>query len=250
MGVIHVAKKVNSQGVKLNHRSPNEGELLDEGIIAKQRDASLELLVLDTSPAVAVGLAEDTAARAEALVRKLERRERKPIPLACHSGCDYCCHNKVELSAPEVLRILEFIAAEFNDEERQVLAERVRGLDEASRGLTWQQREVLRRPCPLLVAGRCSVYEVRPLACRGWTSLDASACKQAFENPGTTVYFVGDIAKITNSIWLGLSQALHLSALKGERLELVAALHIGLDATNARGRWLRGEAVFQAAETV
>jgi hypothetical protein len=36
-------------------------------------------------------------------------------------------------------------------------------------------------PCALLVDGRCSVYSVRPLLCRGYLSTDREGCRAGFE---------------------------------------------------------------------
>lgn len=45
---------------------------------------------------------------------------------------------------------------------------------------------------PPLVDGQCSVYAVRPLACRVWNSMDASDCRKAIEHPESNVQVVSN----------------------------------------------------------
>ena len=49
------------------------------------------------------------------------------------------------------------------------------------------QRDRVRLDCPFLEAGKCTVYEVRPIACRGYSSYSVEDCREDFEHPGTGV---------------------------------------------------------------
>src|SRR5262245_24670572 len=44
---------------------------------------------------------------------------------ACSKGCSYCCHMRVVVTAPEVVRIAAFVEETFSIEERAALARRV-----------------------------------------------------------------------------------------------------------------------------
>lgn len=92
---------------------------------------------------------------------------RTPDAFACRAGCDACCHRRFSVFTVE--------------------AERVRQALQALARHTPTLRERIRRQasdpsasahCALLVDGRCSVYDERPMICRshglplGWVSED------------------------------------------------------------------------------
>lgn len=78
---------------------------------------------------------------------------------ACRSGCSNCCWIGVGVLQTEAEAIGKFIGRKPRD---PVVPENGRGLAEAAFG----------KACTFLKDGACSIYEVRPLACRGLFSLD------------------------------------------------------------------------------
>ncbi len=102
-------------------------------------------------------------------------------PVACAAGCAFCCHQEVSATAPEILLIAIRIMAR-PPSARGRLRSAIRKADAATRGVDPIRRWALRVPCPLLGPDRlCSVYEDRPFGCRGYASIDASACETAFD---------------------------------------------------------------------
>lgn len=168
---------------------------------------------------------------------------------ACSRGCSYCCHMRVVVTAPEVLRIAAFVEETFSAEERAALARRVAATDEQARGMSDEEWGRARLPCPLLVAGECSVYTTRPLDCRAYNSRSVAACRDAFES-----YAEWDVPVDTEhqssykSLQAGLLQALAAGGRPASLLELTAALRILLEDPYAVTRWCAGENVFAAAE--
>ena len=79
---------------------------------------------------------------------------------ACSKGCSYCCHMRVVVTAPEVVRIAAFIDETFSVEERTALARRVAAIVDQARGMSDEAWGEARLPCPLLIANECSVYPV------------------------------------------------------------------------------------------
>lgn len=82
---------------------------------------------------------------------------------ACTRGCSACCHIPVMLLASEAQHIAREIGRSLlnvPDEKRNAEPPSWRGEGHA---------------CPFLVAGECSIYEHRPIACRTHFNLDRDA---------------------------------------------------------------------------
>jgi uncharacterized protein len=79
---------------------------------------------------------------------------RTPEGFACRSGCDGCCQVR--------LTVFEVEAAPLRD----ALAELERADPDTRARVRRQGRDPDASACALLVDGRCSVYDQRPLICR------------------------------------------------------------------------------------
>lgn len=180
------------------------------------------------------------------------RGVRQAVPpvreLACHRGCAWCCFLQVPVSAPEVLLLAAHLRRTRSPEELAALRRRVAELDDRTHGLDAKQRLAARLPCALLEGGACSVYPLRPLACRGWNSYDDRVCRRAVElGAEPTAHLYTPQTSVTGALLDGLLAGLASEGLQGERLELTAALRIALDAPDAAERWLAGEPLFAPA---
>jgi hypothetical protein len=96
---------------------------------------------------------------------------------ACRAGCAHCCHFPVGVTFAEALLLHRTLAAE-PAQHAAVLANA-----RADAHLAWL--DLVGRPCPLLVDGRCSTYDSRPLPCRALASSDDAACAAALRGTGT-----------------------------------------------------------------
>lgn len=99
-----------------------------------------------------------------------------PREVACHRGCDDCCHAMFDLAPVEALAI----ARAFADLPRAERRSAARRAEKASRAFDQaaalamaaqgdQRMKVLSRAriaCPLLEKGACLLYGQRPLTCR------------------------------------------------------------------------------------
>ncbi len=168
---------------------------------------------------------------------------------ACSKGCSYCCHMRVVVTAPEVLRIAAFIDETFSVEERTALAKRVAATDDQARGMSDEAWGKARLPCPLLIANECSVYSVRPLDCRAYNSRSVAACGRVAGSPTRSGTFrsTPSIQSSYKCVQAGVLHALAGSGRPASLLELTAALRILLEDPNAV-RWCDGENVFAPAE--
>jgi Fe-S-cluster containining protein len=153
----------------------------------------------------------------------------------------------VAASAAEVLAIVTHLRRTLSPPELQALAARVEELDERRREAGPDGRARQRFACPLLRDERCSVYEVRPLSCRGCNSYDARACERHYFTGRGTLPIYNAQHEIHSSVLAGLVFGLRDAGLEAEPLELVAALRAALARPDLERRWLKGEAAWNGA---
>lgn len=211
----------------------------------------VEILGEGKTEAKVVEVFTNAASWAADTVETLRRQANFHPKLACRAGCFWCCYQYTEVTAPEALVAARYLRETLSAEELRDVTKRVADLDDVTRGLDQDARFELRRPCALLVDGLCTSYEARPLACRGWNSLDADKCKAALDDPDTLITTEVDPLQhfTTLAVDEGLSDGLEASGLKGGSLEFTAALRIALETPDALDRWLTGEDVFGPAST-
>ena len=89
----------------------------------------------------------------------------------CGSGCSHCCFdNPHGVSSMEAYRIVPRLSTHQRDLLKAYFQEwnLHREKNPLQRQLAWKKKC---KPCPLLSEGKCSVYDVRPLACRSFFSV-------------------------------------------------------------------------------
>jgi len=110
----------------------------------------------------------------------LHAKVLEPMDLACRAGCDVCCTRNVSVTSLEADLISNHLKkADRPDlEESLAVAKNLprfkplvttNGLAHLCRRGEEPPEETIDpdwRPCPLLVEHRCSIYAVRPFACR------------------------------------------------------------------------------------
>lgn len=132
------------------------------------------------------------------------------IVATCKRGCFYCCGQHILTSIAEVKALGHFIRHEFSAGQIEDLRMRTRkwhARDETE----WEEIRTGRRSavnnggqitfsahhyCPLLVAGECGVYPMRPLICRThFVRSDPSACRH-FSDPEAVGYSPESLATV------------------------------------------------------
>ena len=130
----------------------------------------------------------ELAANYRALLERLDdwtmqAQERNPGVIPCARGCTACCHGPFDVSAADVVLLLDGFAALPPDLQRQVLAQakritaRIAVVEPAWRaphdvGELGEARfdaltiALADEPCPFLQDGSCSIYAYRPFVCR------------------------------------------------------------------------------------
>jgi hypothetical protein len=216
------------------------------------------LAVLGATPSLArvLELAQTAADSASRLVNGLLARAPAGS-VACKAGCDHCCHVVVGVIAPEAFLIFDHIERVLSSSALSGLRARIAEFYERTRGLSSAERFSPAYPCVFLEAGCCSIYEVRPLACRGMNSLSARECatrlldpvvRRLFATAGGGHLYVEPIRAfraISAGLQLGLAE---LYGLDMRPLELSSAMHVLFERTATTvDAWLAGGQPFDAA---
>lgn len=99
-------------------------------------------------------------------------------PMACARGCHHCCHNPISLTQAEALVLWHHAETALPAPFMAAVRGRVDAVVEALQGCARSEMGAIRHQllCPFIEGGACMVHPVRPLVCRGWNSVDATAC--------------------------------------------------------------------------
>lgn len=171
-----------------------------------------------------------------------------PAAIACRAGCSYCCRAlAVSVSLPEIFLLKHHIDS-LPPEESAPIRQRVAAANAQTRGHTNRERLAQHEPCPLLVDQRCSVYDVRPVSCRAAVSVDAEACRRAYEGERVSIGIPSGYMDALKSTSLMLLAAMSAANLECRTYELNAALDIALQEHDVEQRWMAGEDLFATAE--
>jgi uncharacterized protein len=166
---------------------------------------------------------------------------------ACARGCAFCCHQRVEVTAPEAFLVARTLVSASAQQLMRLRAAAARHATLSAREQFLQQC-----PCPFLdERGGCSIYEVRPIACRRAHSLDADVCRGLAEQPTLDLRVpVSDgLDWNTSALVLGYYEGLAHAAVPPHQYELANAVALALDVEDAEARWRRGEDVLMPALT-
>ena len=95
----------------------------------------------------------------------------------CDIGCSQCCHRMlVTISGSEAARFAAHLG-EMPPRQREETVKRLKAQAEAEGDIA----ERYNTPCGFLVDDLCSIYETRPLVCRGYLSSDRKYCAEMKE---------------------------------------------------------------------
>lgn len=160
--------------------------------------------------------------------------------VACQAGCSFCCWLRVDVRAHEVLLIRRYLAGDRWVGDRGALEAKVRVVGARVAGLTAPaERAAVRQPCALLDhAGCCTVYAVRPAACRRYLSVSVDAC-EAIWNDGTPAVEPEHpvIAEAGRHAAAGAHNAFVAAGFDGFSYDLMAALAEALEDPECEARW-------------
>ena len=212
----HVAAEIESVGTLMRSLA-GRYEGIFTGLAATLRDT----LLRSGSMAEA---ARDAMAIAEAAAASLHDNIPNQPATACASGCAPCCHLYVQVPPGSAALIADHIAARFAPAARAALHDRLESAASALRAAPDPTR--LRLRCVLLGNDdRCTVYEVRPLSCRAFTSRSLPRCQQVvFDGADGGIEQNAGHFRIHTEATFALEQAARDRGLPVEQKGLVAGL--------------------------
>ncbi len=172
-------------------------------------------------------------------------------PIACKTKCDHCCYQSVSITAPEALRIAEYITTRKSNLVKRFIY-KLNTLNIKIEGKTPDHRGFLNLPCAFLEKGRCQIYKVRPLLCQKHTSLNLQECIAAkprgfppgsiTEEMAQMVVYTAVLSGYRSGLRKSLPNSVHGS------YELTKAALIALETDSAPTLWVSGQDVFKNCE--
>lgn len=154
-----------------------------EGIFVALRGTLTDQLAQAPIPADG---ARAVMATADAVANAIATHFPNQPPRDCRAGCDACCHLYVMVPPGTAEAIAAYLSARLDPAALAAL--RIELAKAAAAAAALADPSQLRYPCPLLAPdGTCTIYEVRPLTCRSFTSTSASACRSLVFDPHSTV---------------------------------------------------------------
>jgi Fe-S-cluster containining protein len=109
------------------------------------------------------------------LLSEADKGKETIHPIACKKGCSYCCGLVVKATEPELYVIFEHVLKTRSESEISLLMNRLHTQLQTKEGCS-TRNERINVKCTFLKNDSCSIYEVRPLSCRAWNSIDVQAC--------------------------------------------------------------------------
>jgi len=192
---------------------------------------TLDALRAGISLRAVVDTATDVARFADEAI-DIVKEEYRPS-LDCKEGCSYCCCKPgVLVSVPEFVRILDHVRSAFSADDISALTQRARAYAAQLQGRNFNEFIDDSIPCPFLDKGRCSVYAIRPLVCRGYNSTSVDACRDAHTNGDHLVPIFSVIKDVTDGATIGTSQCLQRAGVNDALLDLGTAVGIALQSGN------------------
>ena len=173
-------------------------------------------------------------------------QQSRCVSLACGPGCDLCCYLKVDVSAPEVFYIVDFLERR-HARELPAIKERCALHARNILPLSYDQHLGSNHLCPLNLNGSCLAYDVRPLACRHFHAQNLQTCKYSYENPteldspSSQDFTMETVGKVISA---GISAAYEDLGYDTNIYDLGAALHAALTNSKAFTRWRNKRTAF------
>ncbi len=118
-----------------------------------------------------------------------KRTYQQNRPIVCVKGCSWCCFQPVYLTTQEALLLYEYVMQASDALQIKAIQSKSEKKFKKTKNLPEDKKQHIIHACPFLVDNSCSVYPVRPMACRIYLSKDVDSCKKKYDNPGDKTIF-------------------------------------------------------------
>jgi len=164
--------------------------------------------------------------------------------LACKRGCSLCCDLYVSASPPDIFAIADSIRARTSKSRLAQTIDQIESANSPAQGLSAAERADTRIMCAFLKDNLCTIYQVRPVACRSWCSTSLSTCEAGARGESVDIpqpeYVPLTRFGYDHAHWLVLKHR----GLDATSYELVHAVLVALKNPDLEISWLDGERVF------
>jgi Fe-S-cluster containining protein len=169
------------------------------------------------------------------------------VPVACASGCNYCCHLRLEVQPHEAFALADWLRKHWDADRLAALAQRLRANAQRTREIGAEERKRTNLACALLGEdGLCQAYEARPAQCRRYHSTRVETCRAFFDTHSAQIESPLHPAVAHNAAVI-ITQAQHAvraAGLDAENRDLNFALLDALENPKSRKRWKDGKKPF------
>ncbi|NTZ86224.1 YkgJ family cysteine cluster protein [Burkholderia metallica] len=154
----------------------SRAERIEQALTRAEREPNLAATMIAPNRA-------DLARRIIPVYQEMDAKlAESPAHIDCEAGCSHCCYYHVLITPAEAFALAAFIEA-LPAAELESIQARLTATAAHVAPLSQNEYITTNIPCAFLDSGRCTVYSMRPNACRGFHSRDVAVCKRAFDNP-------------------------------------------------------------------
>jgi Fe-S-cluster containining protein len=180
-----------------------------------------------------------------------ERLQKDGAPIACKSGCSFCCHLRVTVAPHEAIALFRYLRSEIPASLAREIEQRILANAAQIAQMTEEQHWSTNVRCAFLVDGACSAYRARPMACALHHSLDVNACEASYKDPAdhsVGIRKLDVIERTMTATQAGTKQALERLGLSAEPMELHTAVSALLRDQSLIARWRSGRPLLKPAK--
>ena len=176
----------------------------------------------------------------------IQRCDNENIPVDCHMGCQWCCHQAVFASTHEMVVLVDYLKKRYSMEVIEEIKEKARLKEGKLSGFSPQETLNTSLPCPLLRKGTCMVYPFRPMGCRIYLSSSEKSCQAKYHNPQdpqAIPKLFDFMLKAGRQLNEGFAASLREEGLAIREHRIEHILLKLLESTDKNNEWLQGAAI-------
>ncbi len=171
---------------------------------------------------------------------------------ACQTGCDYCCHFRVDVSAAEVFALTDALRSDLSETQWQALQAKAKKRQRAVSAMNQVARLQSNVACPLLEDKQCIAHSYRPSMCRKMHSSDVSVCKRSFENPQDQTITNAEnplVVALAGTMIDAARNGFHTAKFDAQSFDLTTVLYEAMSKPELAERWQQGKHPFPASSS-